>query len=57
MSVDDSLPLGRDTWLLPEAGAFVVFKTDLVATLEALEDPIAIEQVQFLSRSCKSHLT
>ncbi|KAI0043085.1 hypothetical protein FA95DRAFT_1472435, partial [Auriscalpium vulgare] len=35
---------------------FVVFKTDPVATLEALEDPIATEQAQSLSLSCKSYI-
>ncbi|KAI0043360.1 hypothetical protein FA95DRAFT_1609471 [Auriscalpium vulgare] len=56
MLPDYSLPLGRDSWLLPEAGAFVLFKLDPVATLEALEDPIAIEQAQSLSLSCKSYV-
>ncbi|KAI0043075.1 hypothetical protein FA95DRAFT_1563670 [Auriscalpium vulgare] len=51
-----SLPLGRDSWLYPESGAFVVFRIDPVATLEALQDPIAIEHAQSLSLSCKSYI-
>ncbi|KAI0043084.1 hypothetical protein FA95DRAFT_443988 [Auriscalpium vulgare] len=56
MSKDLSLPLGRDSWLTPESGAFVVFKLDPVATLEALEDPIATEQARSLSLSCRSYV-
>ncbi|KAI0043636.1 hypothetical protein FA95DRAFT_1498302 [Auriscalpium vulgare] len=42
-------PLARSTYLLPMYGAYVVFTLNPVATLEALEDPIATEQAAALT--------
>ncbi|KAI0040221.1 hypothetical protein FA95DRAFT_1599514 [Auriscalpium vulgare] len=45
---DSTKPLPRTSWLYPQEGAFVVFTLDPAATLEALEDPVAIEQAKAL---------
>ncbi|KAI0040222.1 hypothetical protein FA95DRAFT_904527 [Auriscalpium vulgare] len=45
---DRTKPLSRRSWLYPEHGAFVVFTLDPAATLEALEDPVAIEEAKAL---------
>ncbi|KAI0040309.1 hypothetical protein FA95DRAFT_1566521 [Auriscalpium vulgare] len=46
--LDRNKPLSRTSWLLPEHGAFVVFTLDPAATLEALKDPVAVEEAKAL---------
>ncbi|KAI0048928.1 hypothetical protein FA95DRAFT_1490180 [Auriscalpium vulgare] len=48
--VDRSLPLHRRTWCAPAFGAFVVFTLDPVATMEVLDDPIAVEAARAIPR-------
>ncbi|KAI0041148.1 hypothetical protein FA95DRAFT_1611243 [Auriscalpium vulgare] len=40
---DESVPLTRTAFGFPASGSFVVFTLDPVATVETLEDPVAIE--------------
>ncbi|KAI0042062.1 hypothetical protein FA95DRAFT_1564714 [Auriscalpium vulgare] len=53
---DLSLPVSRTSILSPEVGAFVVFTLDPVASLDALEDPIALDAACVLASFCKKYL-
>ncbi|KAI0041146.1 hypothetical protein FA95DRAFT_1576529 [Auriscalpium vulgare] len=53
---DLSLPLSRSSRLYPQFGAFAVFTLDPVASLEALEDPAALDDARTLALSCKKYI-
>ncbi|KAI0039310.1 hypothetical protein FA95DRAFT_1036504 [Auriscalpium vulgare] len=55
-SIDLSLPLARTTCLYPQFGAFAVFTLDPVASLDALEDPVALDAARALAPSCKKYI-
>ncbi|KAI0039312.1 hypothetical protein FA95DRAFT_1036395 [Auriscalpium vulgare] len=54
--IDQSLPLSRSSRLYPQFGAFAVFTLDPVASLEALDDPAALDAARALAPSCKKYI-
>ncbi|KAI0042067.1 hypothetical protein FA95DRAFT_1564719 [Auriscalpium vulgare] len=56
LPIDQSLPVARTSSVYPEFGAFAVFTLDPVASLEALEDPVALDAARALAPSCKKYI-
>ncbi|KAI0043078.1 hypothetical protein FA95DRAFT_1575337 [Auriscalpium vulgare] len=54
--IDQSLPVSRTSCLYPQVGSFAVFTLDPVASLEALEDPVALDAARALAPSSKKYI-